>query len=234
VADGGFVGDSEHIEDAGTSGDATLCCRLKRSHSIRRVKQIATTLARALSITGRSCSVSHRHNAVKVISACGFTEFSVASKVMVRTSPRKRCAACSGSLAKSQTRPDLDVGVKPMFSFSGNGADPMLGVEMMSTGEVGIWTTCTKHCSTPLATVFSEKGAVVTGPRCGQVLVADEAEWVDELYGHLRPGTAGKNWSRAQLLKRGQSGGALDVIERAWSISSLTFGIASSVGPTAT
>jgi carbamoyl-phosphate synthase large subunit len=62
---------SEHIEDAGVhSGDATLVLPPQTLYiaTIRRVRQIATLLAKALAITGPfNVQFLARHNAVKVI-----------------------------------------------------------------------------------------------------------------------------------------------------------------------
>src|SRR2546422_7771794 len=137
---------SEHIEDAGThSGDATLVLPPQTLYiaTIRRVKQIAMTLARALSITGPfNVQVLARHNAVKVIE-CNLRasrSFPFASKVTgenFAAEAMRRMLGVSREIANRSL--DLDyVGVKaPMFSFSRlTGADPMPGVEMLSTGEV--------------------------------------------------------------------------------------------------
>ena len=62
---------SEHIEDAGVhSGDATLVLPPQTLYiaTIRKVKQIAAAIARALAITGPfNVQFLAKHNAVKVI-----------------------------------------------------------------------------------------------------------------------------------------------------------------------
>jgi carbamoyl-phosphate synthase large subunit len=138
---------SEHIEDAGVhSGDATLVLPPQTLYiaTIRRVKQIAVLLARALSITGPfNVQFLAKRNAVKVIE-CNLRasrSFPFASKVTGNNfagEAMRRMLGVSRELANNSLGLDY-VGVKtPMFSFSRLvGADPMLGVEMSSTGEVG-------------------------------------------------------------------------------------------------
>jgi carbamoyl-phosphate synthase large subunit len=150
VADGGELvlwAITEHVEDAGVhSGDATLVLPPQTLYiaTIRRVKQIAAQIARALEITGPfNVQFLARHNAVKVIECnlrasrslpfvSKLTGNNFAGEAM-RRMLGVRTSVHNNSL-------DLDyVGVKvPMFSVSRVvGADPMLGVEMTSTGEVG-------------------------------------------------------------------------------------------------
>ena len=138
---------SEHIEDAGVhSGDATLVCPPQTLYiaTIRRVRQIATMLARALDITGPfNVQFLARHNAVKVIE-CNLRasrSFPFVSKVTgenFAAEAMRRMLGVAGPVANRALELDY-VGVKaPMFSFARlAGADPMLGVEMLSTGEVG-------------------------------------------------------------------------------------------------
>src|SRR4029077_618691 len=138
---------SEHIEDAGVhSGDATLVLPPQTVYiaTIRRIRQIATMLARALMITGPfNVQFLARHNTVKVIE-CNLRasrSFPFVSKVTGENFAAEAMNRMLGVSREIVNRSlDLDfVGVKaPMFSFSRvAGADPMLGVEMMSTGEVG-------------------------------------------------------------------------------------------------
>ncbi len=138
---------SEHIEDAGVhSGDSTLVLPPQTLYIsiIRRIKQIAARLARALNITGPfNVQFLAKHNAVKVIE-CNLRasrSLPFVSKVTGKNFARE-AMRCMLGVTQDQTNNSLDldfVGVKvPMFSFSQLvGADPMLGVEMMSTGEVG-------------------------------------------------------------------------------------------------
>ena len=150
VADGGEMvlwAISEHIEDAGVhSGDATLVLPPQTLYitTIRRVRQIATLLARALEITGPfNLQLLARHNEVKVIE-CNLRasrSFPFASKVTGENFAAEAMRRMLGVRRETVNRSlDLDfVGVKaPMFSFARlAGADPVTGVEMLSTGEVG-------------------------------------------------------------------------------------------------
>jgi carbamoyl-phosphate synthase large subunit len=138
---------SEHIEDAGVhSGDATLVLPPQTLYmpTIRRARHIATMLARALAITGPfNVQFLARHNAVKVIE-CNLRasrSFPFVSKVIGENFAAEAMRRMLGVRREIVNRSlELDyVGVKaPMFSFSRlAGADPLLGVEMLSTGEVG-------------------------------------------------------------------------------------------------
>jgi carbamoyl-phosphate synthase large subunit len=101
-------------------------------------------LARALAITGPfNVQFLARHNAVKVIE-CNLRasrSFPFASKVIGENFAAEAMRRMLGVRREIVNRGlELDyVGVKaPMFSFSRlAGADPLLGVEMLSTGEVG-------------------------------------------------------------------------------------------------
>jgi len=138
---------SEHIEDAGVhSGDATLVLPPQTLYiaTIRRIKQIASALAKALSITGPfNVQFLAKRNSVKVIE-CNLRasrSFPFVSKVTgnnFAAEAMQRILGVSGEARNHNLELDY-VGVKvPMFSFSRLvGADPMLGVEMSSTGEVG-------------------------------------------------------------------------------------------------
>jgi carbamoyl-phosphate synthase large subunit len=138
---------SEHIEDAGVhSGDATLVLPPQGVYiaTIRRIKRIAAELAAALRITGPfNVQFLAKHNLVKVIE-CNLRasrSFPFVSKVTganFAAEATRRMLGVTGGVNCASL--DLDhVGVKvPMFSFARlAGVDPMLGVEMASTGEVG-------------------------------------------------------------------------------------------------
>lgn len=139
---------SEHIENAGVhSGDATLVLPPQRTYleTIRRTKLIARKIAAALKITGPfNMQFIAKGNSVKVIE-CNLRasrSFPFVSKV---TKQNFIELATQAILDKITSIPehsfmDLDyVGVKAShFSFTRLlGADPTLGVEMASTGEVG-------------------------------------------------------------------------------------------------
>lgn len=138
---------SEHIEDAGVhSGDATLVLPPQSVYiaTLRRIKQIAQAVAKSLMITGPfNMQFLARHNAVKVIE-CNLRasrSFPFASKLTGENFAREATRRILGERREVHCNAlDLDyVGVKvPMFSVSRVvGADPLLGVEMTSTGEVG-------------------------------------------------------------------------------------------------
>ncbi|MGH8309616.1 MAG: carbamoyl-phosphate synthase large subunit, partial [Steroidobacteraceae bacterium] len=150
VADGGKLvlwGISEHIENAGVhSGDATLVLPPQMLYltTIRRVREIASRLAAALEITGPfNVQFVAKNNVVKVIE-CNLRasrSFPFVSKVLGHNLAAEATRRMLGFRQPLNVNSlELDhVGVKvPMFSFSRLvGADPMLGVEMASTGEVG-------------------------------------------------------------------------------------------------
>ena len=138
---------SEHIEDAGVhSGDATLVLPPQKLYigTIRRIRQIAASIARALQITGPfNIQFLAKHRAVKVIE-CNLRasrSFPFVSKVIgtnFAAEATRRMLGIRRPVSAETLALDY-VGVKvPMFSFGRIvGADPMLGVEMTSTGEVG-------------------------------------------------------------------------------------------------
>jgi carbamoyl-phosphate synthase large subunit len=181
---------SEHIEDAGIhSGDATLVLPPQTVYiaTIRRIKQIATMLARALSITGPfNVQFLARHNAVKVIE-CNLRasrSFPFVSKVIGENFAAEAMRRMLGVSREIVNRSlDLDyVGVKaPMFSFSRlAGADPMLGVEMLSTGEVGCigrdLHEALQHALLATGMKFPRKGVLLSlGPVVEKYWFADEA-----------------------------------------------------------
>lgn len=138
---------SEHIENAGVhSGDATMVLPPQRTYleTMRRIKTIARQIAHSLKITGPyNIQFIAKDNDVKVIE-CNLRasrSFPFVSKVFKINFID---LATKILLRKSMPRIDrssfdLDyVGVKaPQFSFTRlKGSDPILGVEMVSTGEV--------------------------------------------------------------------------------------------------
>jgi carbamoyl-phosphate synthase large subunit len=112
--------------------------------TVRRIKKIARDLARSLKITGPfNCQFLARQNDVKVIE-CNLRasrSFPFVSKVTGNNFIREAMRRMLGVARPVDNRAlDLDyVAVKAaQFSFSRlAGADPTLGVEMASTGEVG-------------------------------------------------------------------------------------------------
>ncbi len=143
-----LVAISEHVEDAGVhSGDATIVLPPQRLYlpTIRRVREIATQLARALQITGPfNIQFLARNDEVKVIE-CNLRASRSLPFVSKATNRDFAGIAMRAMLGAPVDVLPIDlleleyVAVKsPKFSFSRiAGADPMLGVEMTSTGEVG-------------------------------------------------------------------------------------------------
>ncbi len=138
---------AEHVENAGVhSGDATIVLPPQRVNmeTLRKIKVISKSIAAALRISGPfNIQLLAKNNQLKVIE-CNLRasrSFPFASKV---TGVNFAKIALQASLQKATTgiryqTLDLDhVGVKAaQFSFGRlKGADPRLGVEMASTGEV--------------------------------------------------------------------------------------------------
>ena len=139
---------SEHIEFAGVhSGDATIQFPPQKLYieTVRRIKKIAKKIAAALEISGPfNIQFLAKENEIKVIE-CNLRAsrsfpfvskilkinlIELATKVMLGLKPS----------APHKSAFDLDyVGIKAsQFSFSRlHQADPVLGVDMASTGEVG-------------------------------------------------------------------------------------------------
>ncbi len=137
---------SEHVENAGVhSGDATMVLPPQFTYieTIRRIKDIAKKLAAALEITGPfNIQFIAKANEIKVIE-CNLRasrSFPFVSKVTKYNFIDIATKAMLDIVKKERYNTlDLDyVGVKaPQFSFSRlHGADPILSVEMASTGEV--------------------------------------------------------------------------------------------------
>ncbi len=138
---------SEHVENAGVhSGDATLVLPAQKLYvlTVRTVKQIACQIAEALHISGPfNIQLLAKGNAVKVIE-CNLRAsrtFPFISKTFDVNFITLATKVMMGYPCKPFTISLYDydyVAVKaPMFSFTRlRGADPTLGVEMSSTGEV--------------------------------------------------------------------------------------------------
>jgi carbamoyl-phosphate synthase large subunit len=137
----------EHIEDAGVhSGDATLVLPPQTLYlsTIRKARRVATQLAAELRITGPfNVQFLARQNAVKVIE-CNLRasrSFPFVSKVLGVNFAHEAMRCMLGERRQVMVAPlEIDhVGVKAaMFSFSRlAGVDPVPGIEMASTGEVG-------------------------------------------------------------------------------------------------
>ncbi len=139
---------SEHVEFAGVhSGDATLVFPAQKIYfeTARRIKRISRKIAKELNISGPfNMQFLARNNEVKVIE-CNLRasrSFPFVSKVLKRNFIE---TATRIMLDASYEKPDnsnfdIDwIGVKAsQFSFSRlHNTDPVLGVDMSSTGEVG-------------------------------------------------------------------------------------------------
>ena len=139
---------SEHIEFAGVhSGDATIQFPPQKLYveTMRRIKKVAGQIAKALHISGPfNIQFLAKNNDIKVIE-CNLRasrSFPFVSKVLkinfIELATRVMMGLSVEKPAKNEF--DLDyVGIKAsQFSFSRlQKADPVLGVDMASTGEVG-------------------------------------------------------------------------------------------------
>jgi hypothetical protein len=146
---------SEHVEEAGVhSGDATLMLppQTLSPYYVAQVKAIAAKTARALKISGPfnmqflakrgdvsviECNLRASRSLPFVSKTVGCDFVQAATQVMLGMDVRADKSLNLPAL-DSAPRPANFVGIKaPMFSFTRlRGADPVLGVEMASTGEV--------------------------------------------------------------------------------------------------
>jgi len=139
---------TEHIENAGIhSGDATVVLPAQRLYveTLRKIKQISEKIAKALDITGPfNIQFLAQRGSVRVIE-CNLRSsrsFPFCSKVSRVNMIELAVKAMLGEHVEKSPVSALElqcVGVKAaQFSFSRlHGADPISGVEMASTGEVG-------------------------------------------------------------------------------------------------
>ncbi|KAH8809407.1 hypothetical protein F5884DRAFT_734528 [Xylogone sp. PMI_703] len=147
--DGKMVGHfiSEHVENAGVhSGDATLILPPQdlEPTTIRRIEEATHKIGNALNVTGPfNIQFIAKDNDIKVIecNVRASRSFPFVSKVMGVDLIEMATKAIMGAPFVEYPPTQLPkncVGVKvPQFSFSRlSGADPVLGVEMASTGEV--------------------------------------------------------------------------------------------------
>ncbi|MEK7529136.1 MAG: carbamoyl-phosphate synthase (glutamine-hydrolyzing) large subunit [Patescibacteria group bacterium] len=142
---------TEHIENAGVhSGDATMVLPPQKIYleTMKRIKEIAREVAKELNISGPfNIQFLAKNNLVKVIE-CNLRasrSFPFCSKVTghnfieIATHAMINSPKIANEKKRHYRTLDIEhVGVKaPQFSFSRlKGADPVLGVEMASTGEV--------------------------------------------------------------------------------------------------
>ncbi|KAF5676418.1 pyrABCN [Fusarium denticulatum] len=147
--DGKVIGHfiSEHVENAGVhSGDATLILPPQdlEATTIERIEEATRKIGQALNVTGPfNIQFIAKDNDIKVIecNVRASRSFPFVSKVMGVDLIEMATKAIMGQPFQAYPPTDLApncVGVKvPQFSFSRlSGADPVLGVEMASTGEV--------------------------------------------------------------------------------------------------
>lgn len=139
---------SEHIEFAGVhSGDATIQFPPQKLYveTMRRIKKVSSQIAKALNISGPfNIQFLAKSNDIKVIE-CNLRasrSFPFVSKVLKINFIDLATKVMLGHQVEKPSKNafDLDyVGIKAsQFSFSRlQGADPVLGVDMSSTGEVG-------------------------------------------------------------------------------------------------
>ncbi|WP_101690778.1 carbamoyl-phosphate synthase (glutamine-hydrolyzing) large subunit [Dysgonomonas massiliensis] len=139
---------SEHVEFAGVhSGDATIQFPAQRLYveTVRQIKKVAHKIAKELQITGPfNMQFLAKNNGVRVIE-CNLRasrSFPFVSKVLKINFIELATKVMMGLPVEKPTKDmfDLDyVGIKAsQFSFSRlQKADPVLGVDMASTGEVG-------------------------------------------------------------------------------------------------
>ncbi len=139
---------TEHIENAGVhSGDATMVIPPQKLYyeTVRRVQQAGQKIARGLKLNGPfNIQFLAKSNHIKVIecNARAARSFPFVSKVIGHNLAK---IASQVLIEKKLSVLPIDmgalkkVGVKaPLFSYSRlAGVDPVLGVEMASTGEVG-------------------------------------------------------------------------------------------------
>ena len=198
----------EHVEDAGVhSGDATLMLppQTVPLPVIHRAKKIAAQLAEALAITGPfNLQLLVQHGRVRVIE-CNLRasrSLPFVSKVTGNNFVREAMRRMLGVRKPIEGRMlDLDyVAVKaPQFSFPRLvGADPILGVEMASTGEVGCFGDDGDEALLQAfaATGFGlpKKGVLLSlGPNSEKYSFLEEARALSQEFGlalYATPGTA--------------------------------------------
>jgi carbamoyl-phosphate synthase/aspartate carbamoyltransferase len=138
---------SEHVENAGVhSGDATLILPPQDldPETVRRIEDATRKIGNALNVTGPfNIQFIAKDNEIKVIecNVRASRSFPFVSKVMGVDLIEMATKAMAGLPLVEYPAVNIPadyVGVKvPQFSFSRlSGADPVLGVEMASTGEV--------------------------------------------------------------------------------------------------
>ncbi len=186
---------SEHIENAGVhSGDATLVLPPQTLYieTIRKTKKIAAELARELAITGPfNIQFLARHNMVKVIEcnlrasrSLPFVSKATGSNFVAEAT--RRMLGVRRPVTNNSLDLDYVVVKAPKFSFDRiGGADPMLGVEMASTGEVGCFgddlNEALLHAMVATGFRFPSKGVLLSlGPIEEKYTLVDEIRVIVE------------------------------------------------------
>ncbi len=135
---------SEHVENAGVhSGDATIVYPTQRVYASTefQLKQIAKKIAKELKVTGPfniQFLVKDNKPSVIEVNLRASRTFPLLSKALDANFPEMAVDAFFGKAKKfSYEYPSRVVVKSPQFSFARlSGADPVLRVEMSSTGEV--------------------------------------------------------------------------------------------------
>jgi carbamoyl-phosphate synthase large subunit len=196
----------EHVEDAGVhSGDATLMLppQTVPMPVIHKARKIAAQLAEALAITGPfNVQLLAKNGRVRVIE-CNLRasrSLPFVSKVTGTNFVREATRRMLGVRGPVSNRSlDLDyVAVKaPQFSFPRLvGADPILGVEMASTGEVGCFgddgDEALLQGLTATGMKLPKKGVLLSlGPKSEKYSFMEEARALHEELGLALYATAG-------------------------------------------
>jgi carbamoyl-phosphate synthase large subunit len=204
VADNGEIVSyaiSEHVEFAGVhSGDATIVFPAQKIYleTVRRIKRITRQIAGALNICGPfNIQFLAKDNDIKVIE-CNLRasrSFPFVSKVLKVNLIELATRIMLGAEYERphKTLFDLDyIGVKaPQFSFSRlHKADPVLGVEMASTGEVGclgenFYEAVLKAMLSVGYTIPGKNILLSTGPPRSKVELLNSARMLAEKGYHL-------------------------------------------------
>ena len=204
---------SEHIEFAGVhSGDATMVFPAQKIYfeTMRRIKRISRQISQALHINGPfNIQFLAKDNDIKVIE-CNLRasrSFPFVSKVLkinfIEIATKIMLGLEVEKPAKSVF--DLDyIGIKaPQFSFSRlHRADPILGVDMASTGEVGcigenFYETILKSMLSVGYSIPEKNILLSTGPMRSKVELINSCRMLQEK-GYNLYGTKGT----AQFLKQ--------------------------------
>jgi carbamoyl-phosphate synthase large subunit len=217
---------SEHVENAGVhSGDATLVLPPQRTYleTMRQIRRISEKIARRLRINGPfNIQFIAKNNEVKVIE-CNLRasrSFPFVSKILRHNFIETATKTIVGRRVEKIDNPLFElnhVGVKaPQFSFTRlEGADPTVGVEMASTGEVAclgddfdeafLKALLSVGYKLPIKSVLVSSGKEVEKYELLESMRTLEAMGI-EIYGNARhgevPPPAQREGLRAQLAAR--------------------------------